>query len=97
MLRKEYGQTNKFMSIMLMTKITLDLWMWGPFHNISGAIVNWENVLSNSYMKCTNSCKKQPILNKTQSKRKRPEFLIALGDFLYKVWIVQYGFSKFLF
>ena len=47
MLRKEYGQTNKFMSIMLMTKITLDLWMWGPFHNISGAIVNWENVLSN--------------------------------------------------
>ena len=30
---------------------------------------------------------KQPILsqNQTQSKRKRPKFLIALGDFLYKV------------
>ena len=27
--------------------------------------------------------------NETQSKRKLPKFLIALGDFLYKVWIVQ--------
>ena len=30
---------------------------------------------------------KQPILsqNETRSKRKRPTFLVALGDFLYKV------------
>ena len=32
--------------------------MWGPFHNRSGAIVNWENVWTNSYVKCTKSCKK---------------------------------------
>ena len=34
---------------------------------------------------------KQPILsqNETQLKRKRPKFLIAFSDFLYKVWIVQ--------
>ena len=31
--------------------------------------------------------------NETQSKRKRPKFFITLGDFLYKVWIEQYGFS----
>ena len=51
--------------------------------------------------KCTKSVTKQSILsqNETQSKRKRPEFLIALGGFLYKVaiWIVQCGFSKFVF
>ena len=62
MLSKEYGQTNTFMSIMLMAKITLDMWMWGPFHNTSGIVVNWENVWTNTYVKCTKSCKKkQPI------------------------------------
>ena len=40
MLTKEYEQTNAFMSIMLMTKITLDMWMWGPFHSRSGVIVS---------------------------------------------------------
>ena len=41
---------------------------------------------------------KKPILsqNETQSKRKRPKVLIALGDFPYKVWIVQYSFWKFV-
>ena len=33
----------------------------------------------------------------TLSKRKRLKLLIALSDFLYKVWIVQQGFSKFVF
>ena len=50
MLRKEYGQTNTFISIMLMAKTILDMWMWGPFHNKSGVIVNWENVWTNSYV-----------------------------------------------
>ena len=97
MLSKEYGQTNTFMSIMLMAKITLDMWMWGPFHNTSGVVVNWENVWTNSYAKCTKSCKKNNLflpINKTQSKRKRPTFLIALGDLFYKVWIVQYYVQK---
>ena len=35
--------------------------------------------------------------NETQSKRKRPKFLIALAYFLYKVWIVQYGFLGTIF
>ena len=40
MLTKEYGQTNALMSIMLTTKITLDMRMWGPFHNRSYIIVS---------------------------------------------------------
>ena len=40
MVAKEYGQTNTFMSMIVMTKITLDMWMWGPFHNRSGIIVS---------------------------------------------------------
>ena len=73
--------------------------MWGHFHNRSGVIVSWENVWTNSCGSVQSLLTKQPILsqNETQSKRKRPKFLIALGDFLYKVWIVQYGFSKFVF
>ena len=31
-----------FMSIM--TKITLNMWIWEPFHNKSGVIVSSENV-----------------------------------------------------
>ena len=58
MLRKEYRQTNTFMSIILMTKITMDMLMWGPFHNRSDVIVNWEDVWTNGYVKCTKSCKK---------------------------------------
>ena len=42
-------------------KETLDMWMWGTFHNRSEVIVNWENVWTNSYVKCTKPCKKQPI------------------------------------
>ena len=88
MFTKEYGQTNTFMSIILSTKITLDMWMGGPFHNRSGVIISWENVWTNSYVQSLVT--KQSFLseNKTQSKRKGPKFLIALGDFLYKVWMV---------
>ena len=50
MLTKECGQTNTFISIILMTKITLDMWMWGPFYNKPGVIVNWENVWKNKYV-----------------------------------------------
>ena len=50
-LTKEYGQTNTFMSIMLIPNA--GMWMWGPFHNKCGFIVNWENVC-----KCTRSCNK---------------------------------------
>ena len=60
--------------------------MQGPFHNKSGVIVNWENVWMNNYVKCTKPCQKQPIfVSKQKLKRKRPKFLIAFGDFLYKV------------
>ena len=45
----EYGQTNTFMSIMLMTNITLDMWMWGPLNNKCGFIVKCKNVWTNSY------------------------------------------------
>ena len=48
LLAKEYGQKNTFMSIILMTKITVDMWMWGPFHNRFSVIVSWENVWTNS-------------------------------------------------
>ena len=32
---KKYGELNTFMSTMLMTKISLNIWMWRPFHNKS--------------------------------------------------------------
>ena len=97
MLSKEYGQTNTFMSIMLMTQITLDMWMWGPFHTKSGVNVCWENGWTNVQMyiilQQNNLFLSQ---NKTQSKRKRPKVLIALGGFVYKVWIiVHYGSQNF--
>ena len=38
MFTKVYEELNTFMSIMLMTKLTADMWMWDPFHNISGVI-----------------------------------------------------------
>ena len=41
--------------------------MWGPFHNRSGVIINWENVWTNSYVECTKSCKKQPIFVSNQN------------------------------
>ena len=40
MLAKEYGQTNTFMRIMLMTKITQDMLMPDSFHNISDVLVS---------------------------------------------------------
>ena len=47
--------------------------MWGRFHNRSSVI----------------EVEKMCGRNETKSKRKRPKFLIALEDFLYKVRIVQ--------
>ena len=35
--------------------------MWGTFHNRYDVIVNWENLWTNSDVKCTKPCKKQPI------------------------------------
>ena len=40
MLTKKYKQTNTFISIILMTKITLDMWIRGPFYNSSSVIVS---------------------------------------------------------
>ena len=48
MLTKKNGQTKTFMSIMLMTKLTLNMWMWSPFYNRSGVIVSCENMWTNS-------------------------------------------------
>ena len=45
-----YGELNTFMRIMFMKTISLDMWMFGPFHNKSGLIVSWENVWRNNYV-----------------------------------------------
>ena len=74
------------------------MWM-GPFHNRS-SVIKVEKMCGRIAMcKCTSLVTKQPNLsqNETESKSKRPTFLIALEDFLYKVWIVQCGFSEFVF
>ena len=86
-LKKEYGQTNTFMRIMLMAKITKDMLMRDSFHKRSGVLVSLENVWVNRYVQMYSLATKQPILsqNETRSKRKRPTFLVTLGDFLYKV------------
>ena len=39
MLTEKYEELNTFMSIMLMTQITLDIGMWGPYHKKFGVIV----------------------------------------------------------
>ena len=39
-VEKRIWQTNTFMNIMLMTKIMLDMCMWGPFQNRYGVIVS---------------------------------------------------------
>ena len=99
LLKKEYGQTNTFMRIMLMAKITKDMLMRDSFHKRSGVLVSLENVWVNRYVQMYSLVTKQPILsqNETRSKRKRPTFLVTLGDFLYKVWLAQKGFSKLVF
>ena len=38
---------SRFMSIMLMTKITLNMWIWEPFQNKSNVIVSSGNVWTN--------------------------------------------------
>ena len=40
MLTKKYGELNRLMSIMLMTKITLHMRMWGRSYNKSGFIAS---------------------------------------------------------
>ena len=49
--------------------------------------------------KCTKSCNKTTyfVTKRNSIEKETSEFFIALGDFLYKVWIVQHGFSKFVF
>ena len=98
-LTKEYGQVNTFMSIMLLTKITLDMWTLVPFHKKSG-VTEVEKMCGRIAMcKCAKSCNKTTYfcLKTNSIEKKYPKLLIALGDFLYKVWIVQYSFSKFVF
>ena len=56
------------------------------------------NVWTSNYVQ-TYKIAKQPILvsKRNSIEKKRPKFLIALGDLLCKVWFVQLGFSKFVF
>ena len=44
---KSVSALSRFMSIMLMTKITLNIWIWEPFHNKSSVIVSSGNVWTN--------------------------------------------------
>ena len=53
MLTKKYGQLNTLMSIMLMTKITLHMRMWGPSYNKSGFIASLEKACMNNYAQIT--------------------------------------------
>ena len=57
-LTKKYGELNIFMRIMLMTKISLDMWIWWPFHNKSGVIVRWKMFRRITICKCTEFCNK---------------------------------------
>ena len=95
MLTKKYGQTNALMAIIVMTKTMLDMWLWDPFHNRSGVIVSWEIVWANSYVL---SCNKTTyIVSKRNSIEKETfEIIYCTRWFFYKVWITQYGLSKFV-
>ena len=53
MLTKKYGELNTLMSIMLMTKITLHMRMWGPSYNKSGFIASLEKAYTNNYAQIT--------------------------------------------
>ena len=79
MLTKKYGELNTFMS----TKTTLNMRMQRPFHNKSGVNLSSENVWMSNYMQQNNLFFSQ---NETPSKRGLPKYLIAFGDFLYKVF-----------
>ena len=66
-----------------MTKITLDLWRWGPFHNKSGVIVSWENVRTNKDVQMYKILQQKNLFlcqKKTPSKRKRPKLFFAKFD-----------------
>ena len=73
--------------------------MWESFHNKSGATVSRKNMSINNYVQMCKILENNLLLsqNETPSKRKRPKFLIALGDFLYKICFEQYRLSKFVF
>ena len=74
-----------------MTKITLNMWMWEPFHDKSGVIISWENVCKNNYVQMYKVLKQNNLFlsqSETSSKRNRSKFMIALGDILYKVGFV---------
>ena len=78
-----------FMSIMLMTKITLDNAKCGVLSTKDMVSLEVEKICGRIAMcKCTKSCNKTTyfcVSKQTQSKMKRPKLLIALGDFQYKV------------
>ena len=70
-------------------KKILDIWMWESFHNKSGATVSRKNMSINNYVQMCKILENNLLLsqNETPSKRKRPKFLLALGDFLYKFFL----------
>ena len=77
-----------------MTKITLDNAECGVFSTIVMVSLYVGKICGQiAVCKCTKSCNKTTFFvnnkflsqNETQSKKKRPKVLTALGDFLYKV------------
>ena len=63
--------------------------MWESFHNKSGATVSRKNMSINNYVQMCKILANNLLLsqNETPSKRKHPKFLIALSDFLYKIFL----------
>ena len=58
---------SRFMSIMLMTKITLNMWIWEPFHNKSILIVSSGNVWTQTVQMQIYLVTKQPNLVSKQN------------------------------
>ena len=52
-VNKKYGELNTSVSIMLMTKITLHMRMWGPSYNKSGFIASLEKACTSNYAQIT--------------------------------------------
>ena len=58
---------SRFISIMLMTKITLNMWIWEPFHNKSILIVSSGNVWTQTVQMQIYLLTKQPNLVSKQN------------------------------
>ena len=58
---------SRFMSIILMTKITLNMWIWEPFHNKSILIVSSGNVWTQTVQMQIYLVTKQPNLVSKQN------------------------------